>query len=101
MSITSWPNPSSSAATDRPTAPAPAMATRMAGLRSLVRQLAAPDRKHQRLVRGRRAGSRGADIGHGAGHGGGIHLILSLQYRLGVRQHTGAKPHDERDPGAD
>src|SRR5690349_21765569 len=81
MSRTWWPFWISSRAMERPTAPAPAMATRTSALlRSRVDDLVDP---------------RGVLLAHHQ-----VHEVTLLQHRLAVRQDPLAEPVDPGDPGA-
>src|SRR6266498_3930446 len=84
ISRTSCPFSSSSLAMERPTAPAPAMATRMSVTALSRCGRLAEDRRDPRYV---------------ALAGDDVHHVALLQDGAPPRQHGFAKPGDERDPG--
>src|SRR5690606_36962673 len=87
MSITSWALPSSSRAIERPTAPAPAIATFMW----------ASSRVDGSVLVDRRVLGVCDRLRDRTGHGRDIDGVVGLQHRPAVGQQPGAEPDQERD----
>src|SRR3712207_6024152 len=86
ISRTSWPFSASSAAMDRPTLPAPAMATRM------------PDSSLRSSFRPRRRGEHGLDPGQLAVQHRRVHQVPVLEDRAAPGHRAAAHPKQERHP---